>query len=123
MRNFSRTIDYSDIGLRIKSLRRKHKISQEKLAEAVGLSISHISHIENASTKISLPTLVAIANYFQVLLDYLLCGSLKESHDTYYTQIDFLLKQCNPTELRIIWDTVSFLSQSLHKHYPPKEDY
>lgn len=66
MRNFTHIIDYTDIVLRIKYLRRKHNISQEKLAEAIDLSISHIIHIENASTKISLSSLVAIAIYFPV---------------------------------------------------------
>ena len=115
MRNFAHTIDYIDIGLRIKYLRRKHSISQEKLAEATELSISHISHIENASTKISLPSLVAIANYFQVSLDYLICGSLKNSRDIYQTQIDSLLDECNDSDLRIIFETVKSLTDSLQK--------
>lgn len=115
MRNFAHCIDYVDIGIRIKHLRQKHELSQEQLAEYTNLSISHISHIENASTKVSLPTLVAIANYFQVSLDFLLCGSLKSNHDTYITQIDSLLAPCTDADLRIIFDTVNSLINSLNK--------
>ena len=117
MRHFSHSIDYVDIGLRIKNLRRKQALSQEQLAENTGLSISHISHIENASTKLSLPSLVIIANYFQVSIDYLLCGSLSSVRNIYLTQIDELLSSCNDADLHIILETVGTLTDSLHKNH------
>ena len=118
MRHFSHNIDYLDIGLRIRNLRKQHSLSQEQLAEKTGLSISHISHIENASTKLSLPSLVIIANYFQVSLDYLLCGSLASVRNIYLSQIDEQLSCCSDSELRIVFETIRSLLYSLQKHYP-----
>ncbi|HIR85668.1 MAG TPA: helix-turn-helix transcriptional regulator [Candidatus Limivicinus faecipullorum] len=51
-------MDYYDIGQRIRTLRREKKLSQEQLAEKVWISTTHMSHIENGSTKLSLPVLV-----------------------------------------------------------------
>lgn len=54
------SLDYSDIGKRIRYLRTSKQISQEELAEAAELSVTHISHIETGNTKLSLPTIVKI---------------------------------------------------------------
>lgn len=43
-------LDYAAIGKRIRDSRKKKGFSQEVLGEMVGLSISHVSHIEGGST-------------------------------------------------------------------------
>ena len=40
-------IDYAELGKRIKRIRGEKKISQEKLAEMIDVSIPHMSNIEN----------------------------------------------------------------------------
>lgn len=47
-------INYKDIGIRIKQERINQNITQEKLAEITGISVTHMSNIENANTKLSL---------------------------------------------------------------------
>lgn len=42
-------IDYKYIGARIRAIRMEKKITQEQLAEAVGVGTSHISHIETGN--------------------------------------------------------------------------
>lgn len=54
--------DYKAIGERVKTLRQRKGLSQEALAEACGLSKTHMSHIETGNTKGSLPTFILIAN-------------------------------------------------------------
>ncbi len=56
-------IDYVSVGKRIRELRIKQGLTQNKLAEKSGIEPSNISHIERAATKLSLPTLVSIANF------------------------------------------------------------
>lgn len=41
-------MDYKDIGMRIRTVRKSCKMTQEQLAEAVGVGVTHISHIETA---------------------------------------------------------------------------
>ena len=51
------------IGKRIKIARIQAELSQEALAEKADLSPTHMSNIENANTKLSLPMLISIANF------------------------------------------------------------
>ncbi|WP_303016368.1 helix-turn-helix domain-containing protein [Holdemania massiliensis] len=73
-------VNYAALGKRIRTIRRHRQMTQEQLAEAAGLSIPHLSNVENASTKLSLPKLTDIANALEVSLDELAGDSLKIKH-------------------------------------------
>lgn len=62
-------LDYRSIGRRIKIARIKADLTQEALAERVPLSTTHMSNIETGSSKLSLPTIVALANALSVSVD------------------------------------------------------
>lgn len=51
-------------------------MSQEQLAECVGISVTHMSHIETGNTKLSLPVLVSIADALNVSTDTLIHDNL-----------------------------------------------
>ncbi len=55
-------LDYQAIGVRIRRLRKERGLTQQTLAEMSGQEPSNISHIERGATKLSLPTLVSVAN-------------------------------------------------------------
>ena len=57
---------------RLKELRTNYKISQVKLAIDLNLSQNSISRYENGEREADYDTLVAIADYFNVSVDYLL---------------------------------------------------
>ena len=65
-------MDYYVIGQRIRKTRKAHGLSQEQLAELVGISTTHMSHIETGNTKLSLPVLVSLAEALEVSTDELL---------------------------------------------------
>lgn len=67
-------IDYSAIGRRIKDRRKAQGMTQERLAEAMGVSVGYISQIERGVTKISLETLSAIAGHLGCELAALIIG-------------------------------------------------
>lgn len=110
-------LNYIDIGKRIRKLRKEQKITQEQLAEKAELSIVHISHIETANTKLSLPALVSIANILDVSIDSLLCDSMvgKSADNIFRSEIEETVKDCTDTELRIIADMVHALKDSLRR--------
>ena len=54
------------IGRKIKNLRIENDLSQEKLAECVGLSREHISCIERGKNLISIDSLYKISEYFGI---------------------------------------------------------
>lgn len=62
------------IGERIKYLRKKNNISQQELADATGLQRGNLSHYEKNKIKPSADTLVEIASFFDVSLDWLITG-------------------------------------------------
>ena len=99
-------IDYTAIGKRIRGARKAQGLTQERLAELSGIEPSNISHIERAATKLSLPTLVAIANSLGVTTDELLYESLLKNTHVSVKQIDELLSDCTPDELRSIVELI-----------------
>ena len=76
-------INYHAIGIRIRRLRKEKGLTQQKLAEMSGMEPSNISHIERGTTKLSLPSIVYIANSLGVTVDDLLCDSIVEAKQTY----------------------------------------
>ena len=99
-------IDYISIGNRIKELRTAKGWTQAKLAEKSGVEPSNISHIERAATKLSLPTLVNIANSLGVTLDEIAYGSLIKSTHISIKMIDDILSDCSPAELKSITEVI-----------------
>ena len=57
---------------RLKELREERGFSQGKLANAIGVDPTFISHVETGNSSVSLETLVLIADFFDVTTDYLL---------------------------------------------------
>lgn len=58
--------------MRLKQLRKKHGISQLKLAMDLGLNQNSISRYENEERQADYATLIMLADYFNVSIDYLL---------------------------------------------------
>ncbi len=66
------TEDITSLGSRIVYLRRQQNICQKALAGYLHVSISTISNYENNVHEPDLPTLIKIADYFNVSTDFLL---------------------------------------------------
>lgn len=58
--------------MRLKELRKKHKISQLKLAMDLDMNQNSISRYENEVREADYATLIKFADYFNVSIDYLL---------------------------------------------------
>lgn len=72
-------LDYKAIGKRIKIARIKADLTQERLAEIVEISPTHMSNIETGTTRVSLTAIVSLANALSVTVDDLLCDSVVKS--------------------------------------------
>lgn len=108
-------IDYVELGKRIKRIREEQKITQEHLAEVVNLSPTHISNIETAHTRVSLSSLVLIANELKVSMDELLFDSLVYAYKDSALGNIVDLNDCSREEITIISDVVKALRTSLKK--------
>ena len=58
--------------MRLKQLRRQHGISQLNLAMDLGLNQNSISRYESGEREADYQTLIRLADYFNVSVDYLL---------------------------------------------------
>lgn len=67
-----------NIGNKIKELRKKRGITQEQLANAIGISFQAVSKWENNIALPDVTLLPVLANYFSVSMDELFCFSLEE---------------------------------------------
>lgn len=68
------------IGKNIRKYRVAKKLSQERLAEKVDLSVNYIGDIERGEKTPSLETFIAIANALEVSADMLLCDVVGASY-------------------------------------------
>lgn len=75
-------VDYKDFGKQVRMARRQNNLTQERLAEMIGISSSFLGHIERGTRVASLETLVAICNTLQVSPQHLLRGSLRSPEST-----------------------------------------
>ena len=69
---------YEDLGRRVRQQRILAQLTQEKLAEQAGISLSFLGHIERGTRKASLETLVNICNALKISPNILLQDSLGE---------------------------------------------
>ena len=96
------TLDYAAIGKHIRKVRKEQHLTQTELGNRCGVTGAHICHIEAARGKVSLPTLVVIANVLQVSLDELLCDNLVTSKYIYEDELRNLLTHATTKQARLI---------------------
>ena len=104
-------MDYYKLGQRVRKLRKARGLSQENLAEMLDISVTHMSHIETANTKMSFSLIVRIAEILDVSLDYLVYDK-DRNENSYSMQIAQITSGCSDKEKRIILDTVKALVDS-----------
>lgn len=109
-------MDYFEIGQKIRKFRKAHSLSQEELAERVGISTTHMSHIETGNTKLSLPVFVDIAEALEVRTDDLLFDNSESQRGTALGDILEILDRCDTSQAKIIADIVRAAKISLDKN-------
>ncbi len=98
------------VGIRIKEAREAKHLTQEQLAEIVGLSSTHISVIERGVKAPKLETFVEIANALGVTSDFLLLDVLDNSLQIAATELSEQIKRLSPKEQQKILKAVSILA-------------
>lgn len=109
-------MNYYEIGQRIRKFRKASSLSQEELAEKVGISTTHMSHIETGNTKLSLPVFVDIANALSVQTDELLHDEPRSSKSDMKKKIDEVLDTCTLKEAYILLDIMKSAKVSMDKY-------
>ena len=110
-------VDYADIGKRIRACRLAKGMTQEQLANEVGVVVTHISHIETGNSVPSLKTLIDIINALDCSADELLCIEIQKAKPVFDNWMTEQLADCSADEAKIIKETVVNLKKSLRKVY------
>lgn len=109
-------MDYFEIGQRIRKFRKASNLSQEQLSEQVGISTTHMSHIETGNTKLSLPVFVGLAKALSVQTDELLYDIPQISKTPIKEEIIEILNSCSEQDLYILSDVLKATKISLDKY-------
>lgn len=106
---------YLEIGQRIRRYRKACGLSQEALAERVGISVTHMSHIETGNTKLSLPVLAKIADELSVGTDALLSDTSKPDKAKLSADVQEILDSFEVDELPVAIDVLRTLRDAMAK--------
>lgn len=93
-------IDYEDMGRRIRQARQEKSLTQEKLAEAVGVNPTHISHIENGKGQPSLEVILKIINRLEIEPNWVFCGSVETTKATLLKETEMIFEDCDSRQVR-----------------------
>lgn len=110
-------IDYQLIGQRIANCRKNNKITQERLAEYLDVSIAFVSKIERGKTQLSLERLVQICHFLNITPGELINGTQPDAESYMNHELSELLRQC-PGELLPVIKTVV---EDLIRYYPAQK--
>lgn len=106
-------LNFKAIGKRIKIARIRANLTQETVAEKIGITPQHVSNIETGNSSVSLTTLVAIANLLGISIDELLCDTVLKSKQVFTKEADNIFRDCNEYEVRILVDVLQATKNSL----------
>ena len=110
-------LNYTALGQRIRKYRQSAHMTQEQLGEEIDMATSNISHVERATTQVSLQSLVKIANALGVTLDQLVCDSLSVVSSSYMDRdIAELLKNCTVKEKKVIRNIIETTIKTLREN-------
>jgi transcriptional regulator with XRE-family HTH domain len=102
---------YKQIGKKIKEFREIQKITQEDLAEGLGVSIQQLHKYETGKNKISIEKLLILAKRFNVDLNFFVEGMTWPDNEE-YTQMRVL-----KNEVELIGVSRRISKENLRKHW------
>ena len=91
-------MDKELIGKRIKEARKRIGLTQEKLAEKIGIAEVYLSEIERGIKLPSLSTFVDIINALEVSADFVLAGEIKAAGANLGDELSSLLSSVSPKQ-------------------------
>ena len=98
-------------GKRIKELRKKNNMTQEQLAEKIGVYQKQIGNIETGTCFTTFQTLEKLANVFNVDIAELFRISHLNSREEIINDINTLMQNAKDTDLKIIQRVVHSILQ------------
>ena len=109
-------MDYIALGKRLRQERIKLNLTQERLAEDVGLSTAYIGQIERGERGLTLDKLVLIVNRLGVTVDYVLSNYVPLDDVFSYNLMIQLLDGRSEEEKMLAVNTIKLIFSYLEEH-------
>lgn len=104
-----------DIGLKIRELRKRQKLTREILAEKLNLSTRFLADVETGKVGVSLSTFKNICNILGTSADYLLSDS-NEEKDLMLLEIESRIRQIDNKYIPYLNDIIRAYEKSTKEH-------
>ena len=113
-------VDYVALGAKIRHKRLSNGLSQDAASEKIGVSESFYGHIERGDRKLSVESLVKIAEYLDLSLDFLLMQpkSNGDSDKRLQYELDNIFRDKSPEQRVYLLSILKVLSDSIKKLQP-----
>ncbi|MBR1803092.1 MAG: helix-turn-helix transcriptional regulator [Clostridia bacterium] len=104
-------LDYTIIGERLKKARTDKKMTQEKLAEKLDVSIAFLSRIERGNSHVNLKRLSQICEILGVSEGYILNGVSSSSSNYLASEFNDILNAVSPEKQKLIYKIAKVISE------------
>lgn len=104
-------IDYQTIGRRLQDRRKSQHMTQEILAERVGITVVYLSKVENGRVRPTLELLDSLCNTLGITLSDVLTGVQIQEDDYANERVVALLRSCAPDIKEAALDILERLSE------------
>ena len=105
-------MDLLNFGKRVQQARKSKELTQEVLAEKTGLSVAHISGIENGRSAISLDRLLDLVDVLDVSPNWLLQDYFEKTEKTFAEDCAMIVQGCSALQIRAIRNAVRALANT-----------
>lgn len=109
-------MDYKRLGMRIKQARLNARMTQERLAEKIEMSAVYISQIENGSRKLSIDTLLRIANVLNISTDSLLRDGLSIDDNDAAQDFRILIEGLANEDRELLLNLIRIIAKRIKKN-------
>lgn len=99
-------MDYIALGTRIKNKRLEQNLTQEQLAEKVELSAVYIGQIERGERKMTIETLVKLANSLNSSIEELLKDSTSSNINARLNELVNIAKELDTSDIDKVIDVI-----------------
>lgn len=104
-------VDYNVIGERIKVARKSKRMTQEQLAEKMGVSIAFLSRIERGSSHVNLKRLSQICSILGITEGDILNGASNDSTEYLSAEFANLLDSCTAEQQKLIYEIARIIAK------------
>ena len=108
-------MDYAKIGANIRKYRLLKKITQEELAEKVGLTDTYIGMLERGEKSPSFETFINILNALEISADVVLCDVLTSGYEVKNSLLNERLEKISREDRTQIYDVIDTMLKHCKK--------